>query len=81
MKTEDFQGETVTFDREVFQRFLKVIGRSNSNCIACHAPIVFVKTRHNRWAPFDYDLVSHYATCRDPDAFRRAKQVPCAVGE
>ena len=54
-------------------------------CLACRARIIFLPTNNNRTMPVDADTVkpehdeydpkaghvSHFATCTEPDAFRR----------
>lgn len=58
--------------------------RARQPCRSCKKPILFMKTRTNKWIPvnwnvdisrlWDYDseiMEAHFATCPDGDKFRK----------
>ena len=51
----------------------KVYQNNQSQCKACGAPIVWVRTKSGKWTPQDLDGGSHWATCPEAHKFKKGK--------
>lgn len=52
------------------QRFLKAVA-DEGKCKGCGSTIYWFKTKAGKAAPYDADLVSHFATCPAAQRFKR----------
>ncbi len=62
-------------------RLLSAIG-NRGFCIACNAPIVWVRHANNKRAPYNQDAVNHFVTCPHRERFRtQTRRTPDGEGE
>jgi hypothetical protein len=55
---------------ETMTRLLKIIGKPGV-CSACNAGIFWVKTKKDKWAPYNLVGENHFSDCPQAKAFRK----------
>ena len=60
-------------ERSQVAKLLDIVCESKRPCASCKRMIWFVRTPKGKLMPVDDDAVSHFASCNDPDRFRRSK--------
>lgn len=60
-------------ERSQIAATLNLIAESSRPCASCKRMIWFCRTKNGRLMPVDDDGVSHFATCNDPERFRRPR--------
>lgn len=58
-------------ERAQIAKLLDMLAESSRPCASCKRQIWFCRTKLGRLMPVDDDGVSHFATCNDPERFRR----------